>query len=451
MTAILEAPPAAVPTISLWRDRRFTAFWAGHTVSQFGDRVTELALPLIAVLLLDAGPAQVGLLTAAVWLPNLAAMFVGAWIDRRTKKRQVLVGADLVRAVALVSIPVAFSLDALTFQLLLTVAIVTGLGEVFFHMAYPAFYVSLVRPESYVDANSKLSTSRAASFVAGPAVGGALIHVLTAPVAVVVDAISFLFSAVVIGRLRLHGDAPQDHALRPAEAETGAGSAAPVDGTRAGTATLVRQALDGLRFITRHPVLRASLGCTTTINFFTFIAQALVILYASRSLGLSDAMIGLALGIGACGGLAGAVLAPLVAKILGVGRTIMFGAILFPAPIALLTTADGSPLTNAVILSVAELLSGIGVMLFDVNQNAVLTTVTPDDMRGRTTGAFSTINYGSRPIGAVAGGLLGTVLGLRPTLLLAAVGGALAVLWLIRSPIPRMERVEQDVDAVGQR
>jgi predicted MFS family arabinose efflux permease len=90
-------------------------------------------------------------------------------------------------------------------------------------------------------------------------------------------------------------------------------------------------------------------------------------------------------------------------------------------------------------------------VLFDVNQNAVLTTVTPDDMRGRTTGAFSTINYGSRPIGAVAGGLLGTVLGLRPTLLLAAVGGALAVLWLIRSPIPRMERVEQDVDAVGQR
>jgi MFS family permease len=425
MSAIsVAAQPAG--TKSLWRDRRFVAFWTGYTVSQVGDRVTELALPLIAVVILDATPSQVGLLTAAVWLPNLIAMFVGTWIDGRTHKRRVLVVADLLRAAALLAVPIAYSLDALTLGVLYAVALVTGMGEVMFHMAYPAFYVRLVPRESYIDANSKLSASRAAAFVGGPAAAGALIHAVTAPVAIIVDAISFLFSASVIGRLR--GLA--------AEA-----TAAPSDPE---AQSLVRQALDGIRFVARHSVLRASLGCTTTINFFTFIAQALLILYASRTLGLSDAVIGLALGVGAAGGLVGAVVAPRIARVIGIGRTIMVGAVLFPAPIAIAAAANGTPLTNAIVLSAAELLSSIGVMLFDINQNAVITAVTPDDMRGRTAGAFSTINYGSRPAGAIVGGLLGTAIGLRPTLLIAAVGGTLAVCWLLRSPIAHMATVAAD-------
>jgi Na+/melibiose symporter-like transporter len=323
-------------------------------------------------------------------------------------------------------VPIAYSLDALTLGVLYAVALVTGMGEVMFHMAYPAFYVRLVPRESYIDANSKLSASRAAAFVGGPAAAGALIHAVTAPVAIIVDAISFLFSASVIGRLR--GLA--------AEA-----TAAPSDPE---AQSLVRQALDGIRFVARHSVLRASLGCTTTINFFTFIAQALLILYASRTLGLSDAVIGLALGVGAAGGLVGAVVAPRIARVIGIGRTIMVGAVLFPAPIAIAAAANGTPLTNAIVLSAAELLSSIGVMLFDINQNAVITAVTPDDMRGRTAGAFSTINYGSRPAGAIVGGLLGTAIGLRPTLLIAAVGGTLAVCWLLRSPIAHMATVAAD-------
>jgi len=426
MSAIsVAAEPAG--TKSLWRDRRFAAFWTSFTVSQVGDRVTELALPLIAVVVLDATPSQVGLLTAAVWLPNLMAMFVGTWIDRRTHKRRVLVVADLFRAAALLAVPIAYSLDALTLGVLYAVALATGMGEVMFHMAYPAFYVRLVPRESYVDANSKLSASRAASYVGGPAVAGALIHAVTAPVAIIVDAISFLFSAAVIGRLRSPASAP-----------------APTTDSGSEGQSLVRQALDGLRFVAGHSVLRASLGCTTTINFFTFIAQALLILYASRTLGLSDAVIGLALGIGAAGGLVGAVLAPRVARVIGIGRTIMVGAVLFPAPIAVAAAANGTTLTNAIVLSAAELLSSIGVMLFDINQNAVITAVTPDDMRGRTAGAFSTINYGSRPVGAIVGGLLGTAIGLRPTLLVAAVGGTLAVCWLLRSPIAHMVTVMPD-------
>ena len=186
----------------------------------------------------------------------------------------------------------------------------------------------------------------------------------------------------------------------------------------------------------RHPYLRAGLGCATTINFFTFMAQALLVLFASRDLGLSAGVIGLALGVGAVGGLVGAVAAPRLAERYGLGLMVAVGAILFPAPLALLALAGGPTWTAAAVLGVVEFLSGFGVMLFDVNLNALQATVTPDAVRSRVSGAFSTINYGIRPLGALLGGALGAWLGLRPTLVVAAVGGVLSVLWLLPSPIP---------------
>lgn len=412
MTTTLE--PAR--PVSLWRDRRFGAFWTGYTVSQLGDRVTELALPLIAVVMLGATAGQLGLLTAAVWLPSLLSLFVGAWVDQRARKRRLMVLADLARAVVLLSLPVAYLLDAVTFTQLIVVALLTGAGGVLFNMAYPSFFVALVERNSYLDVNSKLSTSRAASFVVGPALGGALISAVTAPVAVLVDAVSFVASGVLIGRLRVDERAPD----------------------RQDQATLGRRVVDGLRFIARHEILRASLGCSTTLNLFTFIANALLVLFASRQLGLPAGVIGLAFGIGAAGGLVGAVLAPVVGRRIGIGRAIVVGAILFPAPFALVAAAGGSMWTKAAVLSAAELLSSIGVMLFDVNQNALRASVTPDELRGRVAGAYSAVNYGVRPLGAVLGGALGTTLGLRPTLLIAAVGGTAAFLWLLPSPIPRV-------------
>jgi MFS family permease len=411
----MTSTPSTGPT-SLWRDRRFGTFWTGYTVSQLGDRVTELALPLIAVVMLGATASQVGLLTAAVWLPSLLSLFVGAWVDQQARKRRLMVLADLARAAVLFSLPVAYLLDAVTFVQLVVVALLTGAGSVVFDMAYPSFFVALVDRDAYLEANSKLSSSRAASFVAGPAVGGTLIQAVTAPVAVLVDAVSFVVSAVLLGRLRVEEPVPVSESSPP----------------------LTRRALDGLRFIARHPVLRACLGCSTTLNFFTFIANALLILFASRELGLSAGVIGLAVGAGAAGGLLGAVVAPAVGRWIGVGRAIVVGAVLFPAPFGLVAAAGGSTWTKAAVLGAAELLSSIGVMLFDVNQNALRAVVTPDELRGRTAGAFSAVNYGVRPLGAVVGGTLGTALGLRPTLLLAAAGGTAAFLWLLPSPIPHI-------------
>jgi len=253
-------------------------------------------------------------------------------------------------------------------------------------------------------------------------VAGGLIQLLTAPVAVIVDGLSFLVSAVLIGRVPVD-EGPRVREERPER--------------------LVRRAHEGMRFLVRHPYLRASLACATTINFFSFVVSALVILFASRTLGLAAGTIGLAFGIGATGGLVGAVLASRVARLIGVGRTIAVGAVLFSAPLALLPLASGTVWTKAGTLALVELLSGMGVMLFDVNLNALQTAVTPDDMRSRVAGAFSTVNYGVRPFGAVVGGLSGQLVGIGPTMVVAALGGSLSFLWLLRSPIITTRTIDE--------
>jgi MFS family permease len=398
---------------------RFGKFWAGQTVSEFGDRVSELALPLIAVTTLAATPTEVGLLTAAVWTPNLLSILVGAWVDGQAHRRRLLIIGDLISAAAILSLPVAYLFGVVTLTQLFVVAVLAGLGQVLFQAAGPSFFVKLVDRDRFVDANSKLSTSRSASFVAGPAIGGFLIQVLTAPLAMLADAVSFLVSALFISRIPVEPSVP------------------------AASST----ARDGLAYVRRHPYLRAALACVTTINFFTFIAQALLVLFASRELGMSAGQIGLAFGLGSLGGLLGAVVAPRLSRVYGVGRGVVAGAILFPAPIALLPLAHGSGWPAFAVVAAAEAVSAFGVMIFDINLNAVQAAVTADGMRGRMVGVFGTINYGIRPLGAVIGGLLGSSVGVRPALVIAAAGGVLAVLWLLPSPIPRLVSLA-DLDAV---
>ncbi|WP_030490225.1 MFS transporter [Micromonospora chokoriensis] len=421
MTAT-DAPTDAdtAPPPALHRDRRFRTFWIGETISQFGDRISELALPLIAVTLLTVTPVQVSVLTALIWLPNLLGLFLGAWVDQRTHKRRLLIIADLIRATVLLSLPVAYLFDAITLTHLYLVALLTGFGAVLFAMARQAFFVALVPRSAYVDANSKMSMSRSLSFIAGPAVGGGLVQALSAPVAIVVDAVSFLGSALLLSRIPVTEPPPPPR--------------------QTSTLGLVR---DGLVLVLRHPVLRAALGCTSTVNFFTFIASALLVLYATRELDLSAGAIGIALGFGALGGFVGAALAPPVSRAIGLGRTAMIGAVLFPAPLALTALVSGPTWTKVAMLAAIELISSVGVMLMDVNLNALLIAVTPADALGRRAGAYSAVNYGIRPLGALVGGALGTTIGLRPTLVVAGLGGVLAVLWLLASPVRHIQTLDE--------
>lgn len=409
----------------LWRDRRFATYWAGQGISQFGDRITELALPFIAVTTLHASAPTVGLLTAAVWAPNILSLFVGSWVDHQVRKRRLLIVADLIRAVVLLSLPLAHWFGVVTLGQLMAVALVAGLGQVLYQTAYPSFFVSLVRRDQFVEANGLLSSTRSISYVGGPALAGAMIQVLTAPVALVIDAFSFVASALLIGRVRVED--------RPVPQVEG---------------TLWRRAREGMGLVLRHPYLRASLACVSTINFFNFVAAALLILFASRHLELSAGAIGVALGIGATGGVLGAVLAGRVTRRIGVGRTICVGAVLFAAPVGLLPLAGGPLWMHMGVLGLVEFISGFGVMLLDVPLNALQTAVTPDEVRSRVVGAFSSINYGIRPVGAVLGGFLGEWIGIAPTMVVAAVGGSLSILWLLRSPIPGTRTIEELDDVV---
>ena len=404
---------------SLHRDRRFVTYWTGHAVSEVGDRISELALPLIAIAILDASSIEVGVLTAAIWAPQLLSLLTGAWVDQRPSKRRILIASDLLQAAAVATIPLAWWLGWLSLAQLVAVALVAGAGRTLSQTAYPSFFVSLVTREQYVEANSLLSTTRSASSVAGPAIGGALIQVLGAPVTMIIDAFSFLVSAVTTGRVNLTEPPP---VVQPAP--------------------LMRRAGEGFRYLVRHPYLAASLRCCTTLNFFSFVLTALVVLYASRALDLSAGVIGLAFGIGAGGAVVGALVAGRTARRIGTGHTIALGGVLFTAPYAALPLAVELGWNGAVVLALVEAVSGFGIILFDINLNALQTAVTSEHMRSRVAGAFATINYGIRPFGAVVGGVMGTVVGIAPTLVAASVGGTLSILWLLRSPIMTAKTID---------
>jgi MFS family permease len=409
--------------VSLLRDRAFRLLWTGQTVSILGDQITILALPLTAVLVLDAGAGAMGILFAAAWAPHLVlSLPVGVWIDRMRRRRAVIVVTDLARGLALASIPVAYAFDVLTIGQLVAVALVLGALTVVFDVALGIVVPLVVPRERYAEGQAAFSMSRSAASIAGPALAGGLVQALTAPVALVVDSLSFVFSALTASRVPVEESPPAQQR----------------NGLRADLRA-------GLAFVLGHPLLRASTGCTATLNFFNFAFNAVVVLYFARVLGLSAGVIGLVFSAGAVGALLGAAIAPRVGKRLGVGRTIVLGAVLFPAPLLLFPLAMGSEPVVVAVLIVGEALASIGVMLFDVNNNSLIVLSTPPALRGRQFGAMRTIVYGVRPLGALLGGALGAWIGLRPTLWLTGTAALLGVVWLVASPLRDVRELPADV------
>ena len=405
--------------------RTFRRYWGAHTVSLFGDQVSLLALPLVAVLALDASAAQMGYLTALALAPNLLALHAGAWVDRRGRRRQVMIAADAGRALLLLSVPLAYAADALTFAHLVAVAFGVGALSVLFNVSDASLFVSIVPRDRFVEGSSLLNGSRAFSYVAGPSVAGLLVRVASAPAALVVDALTFLGSAALLRRI-----APQE---------------APPDREGGGARSAVR-------FVAHSPLVRPILLATATINFFNFVFWALFVLYATRSLGIGAGTLGLVLGAGAVGGLAGSVAAAPLSRRIGLGPCLAAGCVLFPAPLLLVPLASGSEKTILLLLFLAELGSGFGVMLLDISAGTVFAAVIPHELRSRVSGAYTFVNYGVRVLGSLAGGWLGASLGLRPTLWIAAAGALLGVLWLLPSPalrIPAVLEVPPETERLG--
>jgi|1186.fasta_scaffold04098_2 MFS family permease len=394
----------------------FRNFWTGEAISLFGDQVAMIALPLVAVLVLDASAAEMGYLTALGLLPNLLfSLHFGAWVDRIGHRRRMMIAADLGRAAAAATIPLAYALDELTMPQMYAVAFVTGTLSVLFFVSYSTLFVAVVPRDRYVEGNSILNGTRALSSMAGPSTGGILVQLLSAPLTVLVDAVSFLGSAVFLRR------------ISPQEPPTASGEHAGITA--------------GIRYIVREPVIRASLGATATVNLFNFMFFALFILYATRALRVEPGTLGVVLGAGAVGGVIGSLVTGRVSRRIGIGRACALGCILFPAPLLLVPLAGGPEPAVLAFLFLAEFGSGVGVMMLDITLGSIFAAVIPDDLRARVSGAYMMLNYGVRPLGALAGGVLAASIGLRPAVWIATAGACAGVLFLLPSPVMRMREL----------
>ena len=388
---------------------RFRNLWVGQTISLLGDQVSMIAFPLIAVLALHAGPAQLGLLTAIQMAPNLLfALHAGAWLDRGGRHRRALIAADLGRAIALLTIPGAYALGRLGLLQLCVVGFLVGSLGVVFRIGYPTLQTSAVERDDYVAANQWYNGSRAFAYMAGPSIGGLIVQALSAPVAIVMDAVSFLGSALFLRRTE---EPPLS--LDPGPAP---------------------RTLEGLRMIVGDALLRASLLASTVLSLCNYAVMAIYVLFMTRSLHFSPAAIGFVLGAGAAGGLVGSVATKRVAEWIGLGPAYILGFFLFSTPIALIPAAHGSKPTEYVMVIAAEVLSGIGLMLLDILGGSLFQALVPDRLRSRFMGAFTLVNYGIRPFGALLGGTAGAVIGLRTTLWIAVAGGILSGFILLLSP-----------------
>jgi MFS family permease len=402
----------------LRENRPFGVYFAGQAVSLVGDQVSLIALPLVAVLVLHATPAEMGYLTTAALVPNLLfSLHAGAMIDRRGRRRQTMIVADLVRAALLATIPVAYAFGALTFGQLYAVGFLIGTFSVLFNVSASTLFISLVPRDRYVEASSIENGSRAASYVGGPSLGGLLVQAVSGPVALAVDAVSFVVSALTLLR------------IKPAEPET--------EPVQRGHLTA------GIRYVFGSPLVRPALWATTTINFFNFIFFALFILYANRYLHVGPGVLGVVLGTGALGGLLGAFLTGRIVRRIGVGPAFVLGCVLFPVPLVLVPLAGGPRWVVLACLFLAEFGSGFGVMLLDISFGSISAALVPSRLRSRVSGAFNVVNFGVGPLGAFAGGILGATIGVCPALWIATVGAITGFLWLLPSPLPALRTIPE--------
>lgn len=410
----------------VWKNRDFIKLWTSETVSLFGSQVTTLALPLTAIQFFAATPAQMGILSAARFLPFLLlTLFAGVWVDVY-RRRPIMMGANLGRALVLALVPAGAAMGWLRMSHLYGVALAVGALTVLFDLAYQSYVPTLVEREELVEANSMLQASASAAEVGGPALGGLLVEWLTAPVAVAADALSFVMSAVLLGAIRR-----PEARIEPTERRL----------------SLFHQIGEGLRTAFRNPYLRSLAGEAATYNFFETAILALFALYGTQELGLSPAQLGTVMGTGAVGTLAGALMAERVARVLGLGRAILASMTLACVAPLLIPLVRGPLHVVIGLLVVAFFVNGAGLAMSNVHVVSLRQAVTPPRLLGRMNASYRFFVYGAIPLGSLFGGLLGEHLGVRSTLFVAAGGLCAALLWVVLSPVPRLRRLPEQAGA----
>ncbi|MCC7448142.1 MAG: MFS transporter [Anaerolineae bacterium] len=403
----------------LWRHPDFMKLWIGQTISAVGSRITREGLPLTALLILSATPAQLGILTALGSLPVLfLSLIAGVWVDR-LRRRPILIVADAGRFVLLLTIPAAALTGHLTMGLLYVVAVLAAALTLFFDVAYESVLPALVQPENVLEGNSKLATTESLAEIGGPALAGALIQLITAPLAICLDALSFLISAVSVVLIRAPEPAPKP---------------------RVEEQTIWHEIIEGLRVIAHNPVLRTLAIGMGVRGFFGNFFGTLYGLYAIRELGLSPAVLGVLIGMGGVGALVGALLAARLPRRFGLGRTLTAMLLISGLINGLIPLASGPTLLSAGMLMLAQLIGDAAMVVFLINELSLRQVIVPDRLLGRVNASVGFLARGIAPVGALVAGLLADQIGARPTLWIAVIGILLTSLWMLASPVRQLQQ-----------
>jgi len=410
----------------LWRHPDFVKLWAGETISVFGSLIGRTALHFTAILVLDARPFEIATLLAMGIVPELiVAPVAGVWVDR-LRRRPIMISADLGRAVLLASIPTTYAFDALTMEQLYVVAFLTGILTIWFGVAYQSYLPTLVQREELLEGNSKLTASDSVAEVGAFGAAGWLVQIFTGPIAILIDAVSFLFSAFFVGRINKTERLPASK-----EERTG----------------MLREAKEGLQTILGNRFLRATI-VSECLNHFAFgMFGAVFGLYVIRVLDFQPGVLGMIYAVGGVSSLVGALFAARAASRLGIGPAMVSGLAIIGASMLLVPLAPAGVIVAAAFL-VAQQLGDGGFVVYSINEVTLRQTIAPDRLLGRVNASFEICAHGVLLLGILGGGALGETLGLRGTL---AIGGGvmlLAAASLAASPV-RGLRAAPPVPEVG--
>ncbi len=409
---------------SLWRHRDFVKLWSAQTISQFGDEVTQLALPLVAILTLGATPLEIGFLGTFQFLPFiLLTIPAGVWVDRM-RRRRILIGADIGRALLLSSIPVAFVGGWLSIPQLYVVGFLGGCLEVVFDVAYQSYLPSVVERDQLTEGNAKLELSMSASSVIGPGVAGFLVELVRAPFAILFDALSYVGAVVMLLFIR-----------RPEP------PIAPHDGATGPRPSMRTEAVEGLRYVLGHRYLRSIAACTGTLNLFGNIGGVVLLIYIINELGLNAATVGIVFAIANLGVLIGALSAERLARWIGLGPTIVSSA--FVSAFALVPVAIAPREAPVPYLIASGIVGAATAVIYNINQVSLRQAITPERMLGRMNATMRFIVWGTIPIGSIIGGFLGSSIGLQATIWVGAIGSFLGFLPVLFSQVRKLERIPE--------
>jgi MFS family permease len=412
---------------SLTRHPDFMRLWAGQTVSVFGSLTTGVALPFTAIIYLDASPLAVALLTAA----NVAAgimfgLVAGVWVDR-LRRRPIMIAADVGRAALVGSIPLAAWFGVLRIEQLFVIAFLSGVLTIFFDVAYQSYLPTLVEPDQLLEGNSKLAASASVSEFGAFSAGGWLVQLITGPGAMLVDAVSFVFSAGSLLAIRAREPAPAPAAERT---------------------SIVREARDGLRAIAGDAVLRPLAGSFVALSFGFGMTGAVYVLFVTRDLGLSPGVQGMIYGVGGVSSLAGALLAERARQFVGAGRAMMFGLALGGIGMAIMAFAPSITAVVVIILLAQQLISDPGWTIYEINSVSLRQATAAGPLLGRVNAGTRFSGMLATLIGSLVAGITANSIGARPVLVLSSLSMLVGVVWIALSPVRAMRDAPTEITEV---